>query len=89
MISTPFLSSAEPQEHPDMHLSHTQSDLSATELTKHTEYLQKLFSDIKGPAQEQICLPPTETLLYQLQGTCLLKLQHSALFHRSCPVLST
>lgn len=39
MISTPFLSSAEPQEHPDMHLSHTQYELRATELTKHSEYL--------------------------------------------------
>ena len=88
MISTPFLSSAGPQEHPDMHLSHTQSELSATELTMHSEYLQKLFSDVKRPAQEQICLPPMETLLSQLQGTCLLKRQHSVLFHRSCPVFS-
>ena len=50
MISTPFLSSAEPQEQPDMHLSHTQYELSATELTKHSEYLQKPFSDVKSPA---------------------------------------
>lgn len=50
MISTPFLSSAEPQEHPDMHLSHTQYERSATELTKHSEYLQKPFSDVEEPS---------------------------------------